>query len=100
MRLIDADAIRKKYKHELTRTYLDDYAKGFQSGLNAATGEHAPVIDAVSVVRHGRWMLAIEDWNRWTCSVCGWSKRTDSHVSLGYNYCPHCGAKMDGGDER
>lgn len=51
MRLIDADAIRKKYKHELSRTYLDDYAKGFQAGLNAATGEHVPTIDAVSVVR-------------------------------------------------
>lgn len=51
MRLIDADAIQKRYKHELSRTYLDDYAKGFQSGLNAATGEHIPTVDAVPVVR-------------------------------------------------
>lgn len=50
-RLIDADAIRKNYKHELSRTYLDDYAKGFQSGLNAATGEHIHTVDAVPVVR-------------------------------------------------
>lgn len=50
MRLIDADAIRKRYKHELSTTYLDDYAKGFQSELNAATGEHIPSVDAVPVV--------------------------------------------------
>ena len=62
-RLIDADAIRKRYKHELSRTYLDDYAKGFQAGLNAATGEHAPVIDAVAVVRckDCRWWDKSED---------------------------------------
>ena len=50
----------------------------------------------VSPVRHGRWvptkapfMNECED-----CSVCGyrtvWGHR--------YNYCPNCGAKMDGGN--
>lgn len=51
MRLIDADAIQKRYKHELSRTYLSDYANGFRSGLDAATGKHVPTIDAVPVVR-------------------------------------------------
>lgn len=57
-----------------------------------------PAADVVEV-RHGRWILTIEDWNRWTCPVCSWQKWTDIHVSLGYNYCPNCGAKMDGGVE-
>lgn len=42
----------------------------------------------------GHWICTIEDWNKWTCSECGFCKRTDIHVSLGYNYCPNCGAKM------
>jgi len=42
----------------------------------------------------GEWILTIEDWNKWTCSKCGFSKRTDIHVRLDYDYCPNCGADM------
>ena len=42
----------------------------------------------------GHWILEIEDWKKWKCSECGFSKRTDIHVRLGYNYCPNCGLKM------
>lgn len=44
----------------------------------------------------GRWIWELEDWNRnkWTCSECGFSKRTNIHVKLGYKFCPNCGAKM------
>ena len=47
----------------------------------------------------GHWIYELEDWNKWTCSECGWSKRTDIHVKLGYNYCPNCGADMKEGEE-
>ena len=47
----------------------------------------------------GKWLLKIEDWNRWTCSECGFSTRTDIHVTLGYDYCPKCGAPMEVKDE-
>ena len=43
----------------------------------------------------GKWIIKIEDWNRWTCSECGFSTRTDIHVTLGYDYCPKCGAPME-----
>ena len=43
----------------------------------------------------GRWEWELEDWNKWTCSECGFTKRTDVHVRLGYNYCPNCGAEME-----
>ena len=48
----------------------------------------------------GHWILKIEDWNKWTCSECGYTERTDIHVSLGYDFCPKCGAKMVESQER
>ena len=52
--------------------------------------QDAPTVDAVEVV-HGRWkepyLLYI------VCSECG----TGYVKYETYNYCPNCGAKMDGG---
>lgn len=57
-------------------------------------------IDAVSVV-HGRWEDgAFENSKR--CSVCkkyATKVRVASESIFDYTYCPHCGAKMDGGAE-
>lgn len=49
-------------------------------------------------VRHGRWETEMDDmgWLKHTCPICGYVKRTDIHISLGWHYCPNCGAKMDG----
>ena len=48
-------------------------------------------------VRHGEW--ANEETNV-TCTACGRSYDTDFEikrsVTLGFKYCPSCGAKMDG----
>ena len=47
----------------------------------------------VQEVRHGRWDF---DEYGWVCSVC------ESPISVRYgkkNYCPNCGAKMDGDTE-
>lgn len=66
-----------------------EYAK-LEDALNSI-----PAADVVSV-RHGRWERVIPSksaakWsNKVSCSVCH---------STGYkrfNYCPNCGAKMDG----
>ena len=52
--------------------------------------ELAPVVHGTWVPTESPFMNECED-----CSVCGyrtvWGHR--------YNYCPHCGAKMDGGAE-
>lgn len=61
--------------------------------------EDAPTVDAVEVV-HGRWNRVEADLgggiktHRFACSECGFLKNT-----LIGNYCPNCGAKMDGGNE-
>lgn len=49
-----------------------------------------PTVDAVEVV-HGRW---IEKIGRAKCSVCLDECWADS--AMDYNFCPNCGAKMDG----
>lgn len=59
--------------------------------------ENAPTVDAAPVV-NGRWIRrgtnAMFLYNL-ECSVCG----NDLFATAGYNYCPNCGAWMDGGNE-
>lgn len=91
-RYIDADAAKK-----------DADERGFDYWSSETDIKNAKeFIDAqdtadVEEVRHGEWQVEMEDWLKWTCPFCEWSKRTDIHVALGYKRCPECGAKMDGG---
>lgn len=52
----------------------------------------------VEPVRHGRW-IHTDLSARWTgkdeCSKCGYHEYDRSDLSH-LNYCPNCGAKMDG----
>lgn len=63
--------------------------------------KEAPAVDA-EPVRHGRWISEKcnhkpyriknpEKWVIYKCSECGYSNGRKQS-----NYCPHCGAKMDG----
>ena len=66
--------------------YSFEYAK-LEDALNKI-----PAAD-VAPVRHGRWVDTDSEFAQ--CSLCkypvyvGWNQT---------NYCPNCGAKMDGGD--
>ena len=56
--------------------------------------DEAPTIDAAEVV-HGQWVSAEQKPHLiYKCSECGdmWSYGAMLHC----NYCPNCGAKMDG----
>lgn len=46
--------------------------------------------------KKGKWLWELADngWANHICSKCGWTKNTDIHVSLGYSFCPNCGAEM------
>ena len=61
----------------------------------------APIVDAVEVV-HGRWIeKKLDDFRMWElrCSECGWvgiSNYDAYDEPYDFNYCPNCGAKMDG----
>ena len=40
------------------------------------------------------WSLADNGWADSTCTECGYVVNHDIHVTVDYNYCPHCGAKV------
>jgi len=45
----------------------------------------------LEVVRHGRWIRMNDGFTKWQCSACG-----IKYHDICWNFCPHCGAKMDG----
>lgn len=81
-----------RYLPEIHKNTHGEAARG---GIKKALRviEQAPTIEA-EPVRHGEWVPGdyydIGD----VCSKCDWDSR---QISPLYNYCPACGAKMDGG---
>lgn len=55
------------------------------------------IVTDVEPVRHGRW-ISDGDGYHWTynCSICAW--KDGYPFNERHNFCPNCGAKMDGGD--
>ena len=74
-----------------------DYLTGYISALSVVEGAIAeqPTTD-VAPVRRGRW---INESFYTRCSACGNMAIYDKYgQEFESDYCPHCGAKMDGGD--
>ncbi len=63
----------------------------------ALQGKHTA--DDVRKVEHGHWHLINSDvgWNDFICSVCKSEVILDEDII--YDYCPNCGAKMDGKED-
>ena len=61
-----------------------------------------PAADVAEVV-HGRWIDGAEDFtcgnHNAECSICRCYVSWDG-CDEDFNYCPNCGAKMDGGEDR
>lgn len=82
-RYIDADA-------------LLEYVLSGRWKLESQTSEvlriqRAPTAD-VQEVKHGKWGYHYEGTPLFRCSLCGKDTQYEE------NYCPKCGAKMDGGE--
>ena len=97
MRLIDVDDLG------VYRCSKDVLPAAYCAGWNGLLGliEKAPTLDAAPVV-HGRW----DDSGRYTfpsgstavrCTNCGCALTESEYHLNNWNYCPVCGAKMDGG---
>ncbi len=59
----------------------------------------APAANVAPVVRE-KWVHIPQTLNTLSqlrCSFCGWWS-LDPSIDGAYNYCPNCGAKMDGGN--
>lgn len=99
MRLIDADALMKHIKDVPTWQDCDEYlwkATNYPHGMYnpediVSSIENTPAIDAVEVV-HGRWVYKkTHQGMKYVCSECG-----EIPECFEPNYCPNCGATMDG----
>ena len=93
MRLIDADDLRKElkdYVFPITENNLMGAADAYYRTVHLI--DNAPTIDAQPVV-HGKWIYKYMRHSE--CSNCG--ELRNVYTQICWNYCPNCGAKMDGG---
>ena len=100
MRLIDADAFVEDIKTEIMNLYLDGM-KGTPRPRSELydiidrIGEQ-PTINPEDCKPHGRW-ISDEGDVLFHCSECETQISTSwDYDDLNWNYCPNCGAKMDG----
>lgn len=95
---------REAISEEIRKYYYKNppnssYEEGFDRGLDRAQRAilDAPAAD-VAPVRHGRW---IDKGEYAVCMECGGRSGTQydgvEPIPLMTQFCPNCGAKMDGG---
>ena len=94
-------ALWEEFKNEVEKDLepYDHYDSGYGDAIERVDDwlYCQPKGDAVEVV-HGEWIETLVPDGyvqkasrlRKKCSVCGWTN------ACRYNYCPNCGAKMDG----
>ena len=89
--LISREAVIERIKYEAD-VCNSGITRGVLKFLQAIVENMPSAIDAVEVV-HGRWIChEIEGTLRWKeCPKCKFEI-----PNLKYNYCPNCGARMDG----
>lgn len=72
--------------------YADAYNDLAEDFYSISAADVAPVV-------HAEWVVCGDGDNvPWMCSHCGKTTAHKYKVIYG-KYCPHCGAKMDGGNE-
>lgn len=92
---IEREALVKHCYMGMTRVYDTNWQKGYWDGIDEMADyiQNTPAADVAPVV-HGEWIEYSGDPNIITCSECDWGT---SPEEKGFKFCPHCGARMDGG---
>ena len=92
-RYIDADKADVRSIHS---SYM-----GYSSWADVLEWLQSQPTADVEEVKHGRWIEQDELYGDvyYTCSICNndWTTIDGTPQENFMNYCPHCGAKMDGG---
>ena len=95
------DMISRQKAIKWVKTECNPYGNptlNFESGMKVI--DHLKQMPAIDPVEHGRWISVPHKKDR-ICSVCGDDepyKFADEDANV-FDYCPHCGAKMDGNEE-
>ena len=94
---IDREALEVDLNHRLNflmgeNGEYDHYTSGFDEAVTRV--ENFPSADAAPV-RHGQWETNSDRPDTLICSVCKCGFDMWKHDP--HNFCPNCGAKMDGG---
>lgn len=101
---IEREALEVDLNHRLNflmaeNGEYDSYTSGFDEAVSRVENFKS---SSAEPVKHGHWTNA--HWRNSThcmeCSVCGGEAqhREFRGVKKYYSICPHCGAKMDGGE--
>ena len=95
---IELEALKNRFAKRLVwlkKDIHDEYSLGLYDGCEYDTKliDEIPAADVAPVV-HGRWIMHDDEFGlTCECSVCHIETMGDG------NYCPNCGAKMDGGTD-
>lgn len=93
---------KKEYisKIEVVRILQKAYAEGRIQAKDGLSSVLDDIQNAdVKPVKHGRWIYvgSVRSWDEIKCSACDAAFNTeDRDLILNWDFCPHCGARMDG----
>lgn len=104
MQLIDVDAFKIEFCEKCNNVSCDAPLTNTDC-FTMYMLDNTPTIEA-EPVRHGRWVPLSYDgytngypvYDEWECSECHFACEGEGEPPL--NYCPNCGAKLDGGEKK
>lgn len=83
--------------NQIDKEKVNSIIDGFRECIDIVNYEPRVIAEPI---RHGQWEKSKGDNDRWRCSHCGYTyigfNGADTTFAEMCNYCPNCGAKMNG----